>query len=88
MTNPKWLNDKLSKVDYAGRAKPQCGPDEFYCAKCQEIFPKGWTDEEALNEKTELFPDAPLEECDYLCDDCFIEIEKWMKGHDISWNDE
>ena len=45
--------------------------NEYECAVCRGVFEKGWSDEEALEEKTELFGAVPAEECSVVCDDCF-----------------
>lgn len=46
-------------------------PDEFTCALCGETFPKGWSDEEAIIEFGQIFPDEVLdEECVVVCDHC------------------
>lgn len=46
--------------------------DTFTCAVCNRTFIKGRSEEEALAEKNELFPDASLKDCELVCDDCFI----------------
>jgi hypothetical protein len=58
-------------VDWLGRPKPKVKPHQFYCVICQKVYKKGWSDEEAMEEKNELYPGIPTTECDYLCDDCF-----------------
>ncbi len=45
--------------------------DEFKCAKCSEVFKKGWTDEEAEKE-AEQWGDCG--EMSTLCDDCYTEF--------------
>ncbi len=44
--------------------------NEFRCAACNQIFEKGWTDEEARQEEAELFgqnnDDSML-----VCDPCY-----------------
>jgi hypothetical protein len=69
-------------VDYIGRAKPKLAPHEFWCVICQKIYNKGWSDEEAAAEKSELHPNVPYEECDMVCDDCFVVLEEWRKEND------
>lgn len=52
--------------------KDTLGPDEFRCAGCGGIFPKGWTDREADAEYERNFGMAPTPEDDeILCDDCY-----------------
>ncbi len=47
-------------------------PDTYDCALCGGTFNKGRSDEEAMAEKAALFPGVPAEECDLVCDDCFV----------------
>jgi hypothetical protein len=57
---------------------------EYTCAHCGGTFKRGWSEEEALAEKQQLWGDLPLEECAQLCDDCFVEFNKWLRekeGH-------
>ncbi len=48
--------------------------NQFKCAKCDGVFNKALTEEEAIKEKNELWGDIPLEKCELVCDDCFNEI--------------
>ena len=66
-------------VDYLGRVKPKVKANEFWCVQCQKVYNKGWSDQEALDEVNEFHPGIPLEEMDYLCDDCFQVIEAWRR---------
>lgn len=47
----------------------------FKCASCGEVFDKlsdgSWTDEDALKEKGELFPDLDMSDAAVVCDTCF-----------------
>jgi len=43
----------------------------YVCAKCKEEFRYGWTEEEALAEKNEIWGTISLRECDLVCDDCW-----------------
>lgn len=43
----------------------------FVCAECQEMFKTTWTDEDAKAELAANYPGVPLEECAYMCDDCY-----------------
>ena len=45
--------------------------DTFKCVACRGTFNKGWSDEEAIAEHQEHFPEVPLEETDLVCDDCY-----------------
>jgi DNA-directed RNA polymerase subunit RPC12/RpoP len=44
---------------------------EYKCEACGGIFNKGWSDEEALAEYKENFPDIPFSETGLVCDECF-----------------
>ena len=47
-------------------------PNEYQCAKCGEIYEKGWSDEEALKEAKELWKPEEIEQgLEVVCDDCF-----------------
>ena len=48
--------------------------NEYKCAMCGNIYKKGWSEEDAIAEKNELFGNIPIEECDIICDDCFKQI--------------
>lgn len=46
--------------------------DEYRCAACDEVFKKGWSDEEAADEaKANGFDGVP---CEVVCDDCYKAI--------------
>lgn len=47
----------------------------YKCAMCQQIFEKGWTDEEAKAELKENFGRENTDDCELVCDDCFKGIE-------------
>ena len=51
--------------------------NEYQCARCGEVYEKGWTDEEADAEATKIFgkhPDQWKDEKAVICDDCFKEV--------------
>ena len=50
---------------------------EFKCANCKEIFTQSRTEEEALQEKKELFGNMPLNEMETVCHECFYKIMKY-----------
>lgn len=50
--------------------------NEFKCARCEGVFEKGWSDEEAAAELGERFPGFTEDECVLICDDCFQAGEK------------
>ncbi len=45
--------------------------NHYKCAACGEVFEKGVSDEEALQEKEELWGEIPLEQMVLVCDDCW-----------------
>ena len=45
--------------------------DTFTCAACGGTFEKACSDEDALAEKDQLWPDVPIEQCVIICHDCF-----------------
>lgn len=47
----------------------------YKCAMCQQIYEKGWTDEEAKAELKENFSRDDTDNCELVCDDCFKNIE-------------
>jgi hypothetical protein len=65
-------------LDYGKRiwllVRSEIGPNEYRCGVCQGIFTKGWSDEEADCESTELWPGVPKDECVLVCDVCFNRI--------------
>lgn len=58
-------------------------PKVYKCENCGKEFTKGWTDEEALSEKDELFPDTPIEDCAFVCDVCFKKIIDFAGIHHV-----
>jgi hypothetical protein len=46
--------------------------EQFTCAVCQGTFDKGWSDDEARQECTEIFGEWKDEDCVVVCDDCFV----------------
>ncbi len=45
--------------------------NEYQCAACNNIYEKGWSDEEQEKEMLEYFGNIPEEERRVICDDCF-----------------
>ena len=43
----------------------------YRCEACQGIFEKGWTDEEAEDEYSEVFGAAPTGDEALVCDECY-----------------
>lgn len=65
---------EMVKEMFGPKPKPVLKPNEYQCAKCKEIFEKGWSDEEAHAEKEKLFPQLEPEDEAIICDECFKEI--------------
>jgi len=47
---------------------------EYKCALCEETFENTWSDEEAMTEFAEVFPDDQDEKSVTVCDDCYKKI--------------
>jgi hypothetical protein len=45
--------------------------NEYKCDICQNVYEKGWTDEEAEQEVKEIWGHIPAEDRAVICDDCF-----------------
>jgi hypothetical protein len=43
----------------------------YECAMCHNTYESGWSDQEALAEKEQLWGDVPIEDCAVICNDCF-----------------
>lgn len=65
----------LSETRKLMNKKKNLSHDEFLCEMCGGIFNKGISDEQAMKEKIELFFDAPLDECDIVCENCFQKMD-------------
>lgn len=50
----------------------------YVCACCGENGQSETTDEELLKELHENFGEVPLEDCDEVCDACYIKIMKFI----------
>jgi hypothetical protein len=46
-------------------------PNEYQCEICHGVFEKGWTEEEANAERSEIFGSPVAEDDGLVCDDCF-----------------
>ena len=45
--------------------------NEYRCAVCGGVYLKGWSDSEAEDELSDVFPGISKDECDLVCDDCY-----------------
>jgi len=47
--------------------------NSYTCAKCNGVFDKAWSDEEAENEYAEKFPEEKATAAirEIICDDCY-----------------
>lgn len=45
--------------------------NEYECAMCGGVFEKGWTDEEAAKELSEVFIGYTPDDSELVCDDCY-----------------
>jgi len=55
--------------------------DTFTCALCHETFDKAWSDEEALAESHDLWPQEHIDgvDMDVVCDDCHHGVLAWVQ---------
>jgi len=60
-------------------------PSKYYrCAKCENIYVKGWSDEESNKEYEENFGYLETDDRVLVCDDCFKEMDpNTLYGHKI-----
>ena len=65
-----WYCAELTPAGRAALERRAMG-DGYTCALCKGVFEKGWSDEEALEEKIYLWGHIPRADCDLVCDDCF-----------------
>jgi uncharacterized protein with PIN domain len=60
--------------------------NEYRCAMCKEVFKKGVSDEEAIEEFHKDFPDILIEDTSLICDECYriitldIKRKPWKYG--------
>lgn len=52
----------------------------YTCEVCGKTCKSAWTEEEALVELEIKFPEARVEDCALVCDDCYKEFIEWMEG--------
>lgn len=51
----------------------------FTCEKCNETFPKGWSDEEALAEMEKNgLGNLNEDELGVLCEECYRDFQVWL----------
>ena len=67
------------------KEKPKCAifkdfgePETFRCDRCKQVFPKGWSDEDALAEMRERFPGMQASAFSVLCDSCNEKLEQML----------
>ena len=56
--------------------------ESYRCGKCGETYEREWSDEEAMNESTELFGDLPASDLAIVCDDCFKAMSPMWEADD------
>ena len=47
--------------------------NEYKCAKCENVFEKGWSDEEADKEREAMWG-VPQSDCVLVCDTCYKKL--------------
>ena len=50
----------------------------YRCDHCQGVFEKGRSDEEALAEAAETFPDMAEDDRAVVCDECYKDFMRWF----------
>jgi len=45
--------------------------NEYKCSMCQNVYEKGWSDEESEKEAKKIWGNIPTESRCVICDDCF-----------------
>ena len=53
--------------------------NEYRCEACKGVFEKGWSDEEALDEYRQDFPNLTLADSGIICDDCYQGLQADME---------
>ncbi len=48
--------------------------NSYTCALCKQTYTKAITDEEAMQETQQYWPETKQEECGVVCDDCWQKI--------------
>lgn len=59
--------------------------NQFTCAHCRATFTTGRSDEDALREYDQLFPESSArgDETAVLCDDCWRKFMDWAEANGI-----
>lgn len=52
----------------------------YVCDECGETYEAGWSDEEAIAEMKKEFGDIPKEDRAIVCDHCYNQLMKEIKG--------
>lgn len=47
------------------------GEDQYVCAECHRVFPKGRSDDDALDDSRRKWGEIPEHERATVCDDCY-----------------
>lgn len=56
------------------KAGQEAGVGEYQCGACKGVFPKVWSDEEAMAESHAIFGEMPPEDTAIVCDVCYREM--------------
>ena len=75
-----FFKEHLPLVKTTKNDDPAEGNNEYTCSNCKQTYTKGQTDQEALQEHSNLFPEQCHDELTVVCDPCFIKIMEFMKS--------
>lgn len=53
--------------------------DKYTCAVCSEVFETNWTEAEALAELKKTYGDVSVQDCEMVCDECYISFLSWRR---------
>jgi hypothetical protein len=74
----------VSPTTIRAAGETEVNANEYQCAACGEVFPKGWSDEEAIAELGEDWPGVGVADCDIICDDCDKKFMNWYERQPVS----
>lgn len=56
--------------------------NEYKCARCKQIYRKGWSDKKMDDEAKRLWTKDELKDTVIICDDCFQEFMMWRSRYE------
>ncbi len=64
----------MNKIINRQNSKDEIKKNKYQCSCCNNIYDKGWSDEESEAEMKDLWGNLPKKERAVVCDDCFQKI--------------